>query len=203
MTRRASAVARISKSLNATINQILRLYEANLFIERTVERIIFGPSSGEKGGAGGGGVSPLPTMPEGTEGSGDAEFDKTMGNESISLARLSQGRSGSLQAGSTLEGIEDEATKEILKLYDKISPYLEKLGVDVSPYTLLAAQLGREVSQAQVSPKSSRLQAANSEYRFNSMLAFFQNNSLQKFDLFTGKSDKSTNGQILRWNNQK
>ena len=88
MVRRASAVQRISRSLNATVNQILRLYEANLFIERPVHRIIFGPNGNEEKDD-----APLPTMPEITGPEGDAEG---FGNESISLMKLQLQNSGKL-----------------------------------------------------------------------------------------------------------
>lgn len=196
MTRRATSVKAISKGLNSTINQILRIYEANLFIERPVERIIFGPSGMGADRSNG----PLPTMPEVPIDPGDGADFSGAGNDSLALARLQMDGAASLGPGNTA-GIEDQATVEILKLYDKAATYFERLGVEINPYDLLAAQMGKKVVKV---GKSARLQdpATEQPYRFNSMMAFFQNNSLQKFDLFTGR-ESNQNGKIIRWNNQK
>lgn len=188
-------VRALSKGLNSTINQMLRLYEANLFIERPISRVIFGPSGESVDESGG---PPVPTMPE-----MPLDGDDSSSNNSIGLARLQAGPSDGLKSA-----IFDRATLEILKLYDKTSQYFEKLGVDVNPYDLIAAQLGGGKEGGGL---SSKLQDSEGneikKYRFNSMLAFFQNNSLQKFDLYTGKEveekKKQKNGQIIRLNNER
>lgn len=188
-------VRSLSKGLNSTINQILRLYEANLFIERPIYRVIFGSSEGSSEDNGG---SPVPTMPEMPL---DGDDSTSASNNSIGLARLQTASEGAKS------GISDRATLEILKLYDKTSQYFEKLGVDVNPYDLVAAQLNGKEGGSLNSKLQDSEGSVQKKYRFNSMLAFFQNNSLQKFDLSTGKDmdekKKQKNGQLIRLNNER
>lgn len=184
---------------------MLRIYEANLFIERPIYRVIFGPV-----GTGGGGFEEdtggaVPTMAEMPL---EGDEDSSSSNNSIGLARL-QAAGGENSKNSFGGMITDRATLEILKLYDKTSQYFEKLGVDVNPYNLLTAQLGAIGGGVSTKLQEFEKLSKKQKYRFNSMLAFFQNNTLQKFDLFTGRKEESDkagtqqNGKLIRLNNEK
>ena len=245
MARRASVVKRISSSLNTSINTMLGLYEANLFIDRSVRRIMFGPQDDGGGEAisfnsdsnesFSSSTQPLPTISgdniswiSGTN-SVDYDYNNSNINESIKMnketgrkrrnirnindRRFIRSKFELIRSKDIISRVIDEATLAILKEYDKVSQYLDRLGVDIDPYKLLAAQLyptSKVATTAQASsssfesPKSDSLNAesSNQNYEFNSMMAFFQNNSLQKYDLYTGIGT-NLNGQIIRWNNLK
>jgi len=206
MVRRASSVARLSKSLASSVNQILSLYEANLFIERPVRRVIFGPSAEDDGEDTSPTVQPaqpLPTMSSnGAEGSGGSGFEWTSSfeaNETVSMMRIQES-----STSSNVGPIRDKASREILKIYDRVQPYLTKLGVDVNPYELIAVQLkppGEKSDRLQARSQK-QMDSPDNNYQFNTMMAFFQNNSLQKFNLYTGK-ETNKNGKLIRWNSEK
>lgn len=188
-------MSRISRSLNKVINEIMQLYVLNLFVERPVWRIIFGTryrtaddSMEEEANSGNSEVD-----------DGDRDSDNDMESEendsdSINMQMQSETNQSTIYSVDQIAKITDDATVlAILKLYDQIKTYLDRLDVDVNPYDLLIMSKHRNTFNVK-----SKLQ----KYKVNSVMAFFQNNSIDKYDIYTGL-DTNQNSEIIRWNSYK
>lgn len=159
------------------INDILLQYASNLLVERPVWRVIFGPEFRSE---------PPPLHTE------DNEIESTEGEseeQPINMQmKLDSNDSSFPYSVDSVERITDDpGVSQILRQFDRIKVYLDKLGVDVNPY---------DVYYEYHRSRSLQYKTANS------VLEFFKNNSLQKFDVLTGV-ETSRNGEIFRWNNQR
>src|SRR6218665_3192315 len=102
MVKRVAAVPRISRSLNSTASQILSIYRSSLFLERSIDRIIFGPeklsvNSGE-----------LPEfVDEGIEREDEVTTSRTEN------ARQESASNGTNEFGWVLDMLQDNATIRI------------------------------------------------------------------------------------------
>ncbi|KAJ6215643.1 hypothetical protein RDWZM_010143 [Blomia tropicalis] len=210
LIRRSRSVRSISNALTERINEILNIYQTNMFIERSIRRIIFGPTVNS---------DYLGDIDGENETLNDSELDRRpivddidqnevdeneITNEKIRSMHLQSDSIDSFQFGpNNLMAVTDDATKQIMAIYDQIRPYLSKMGVRVDPYRLLATQFGYRYQQ--IVQNDSWLDplepSVERKFPFNSMISFFRNDSVQRFNLLTGK-ETNRNGEIVRYNEE-
>ena len=152
--KKGESVKKISTGLRNVIDQILNLYAMNIFVERPIWRIIFGPNFKFYDQYG---DDEDDDDNEQDDVDNDDQDVETIMNEresdmtSLTNAKLlSTTTTITTTANMTNKSInnntsnvlhtkftDDETVVKILSLYDKAEPYIKRLGVDIDPYDLL------------------------------------------------------------------
>ncbi|OTF69723.1 CD36-like protein, partial [Euroglyphus maynei] len=94
---------------------------------------------------------------------------------------------------------------KILTLYDQVEQYIKRLGVDIDPYELLSGIYRYENdARDKRAPKLNKIKEnpqlkLSAKYRQNSVFSFFTNDSIEKYDIYTGVNTEK-NAEILAWN---
>ncbi|KPM04620.1 CD36-like protein 3 [Sarcoptes scabiei] len=168
--KRAQAVARISGRLRSTIDEMINIYIDNVFIDRPVWRLIFGPlfkSEFESNNETSDEMNDLFddnslekefSMNEEQMKNIETLFSQTSLSSSNQteliakyndLLKKSQPKNFSKQLKQSSNDRE-EAINKILKLFDQVEPFFKKLGVDINPYELLIGSYRFENQNGQI-----------------------------------------------------
>ncbi|XP_027202616.2 uncharacterized protein LOC113796527 isoform X1 [Dermatophagoides pteronyssinus] len=197
LMKRGENVKKISNGLRNVIDEILNLYAMNIFVERPIWRIIFGPnyqSDHQQNNI--------------DNGDGDQDINANMNeldenDETIDINNKNSTKESNTTNIEHTKYTNDETVGKILTLYDKAEQYIKRLGVDIDPYDLLAG-IYRYENVVKSGPKliklkEKKMKLSRNEYRQNSVFSFFSNNSIEKYDIYTGINDEQ-NGEIIAWN---
>lgn len=197
--RRASILTKqMSSTLRQAIDTMINLYVANIFVERPIWRIMFGPKYLLN------------------QWQRNFEDQKKNDAEEITLTKQYD-QPGNSQQFSSKKNFRiknnisddtmliDETVREILKIYDEIQPNLKRLGVDINPRKLIQNKYRYQYSvdnrRLDLVEKNEQKQIELENYWQNSIWSLFVNNSVNAFDLYTG-SGTFKNGEIIRWNSK-
>nr|XP_046919047.1 uncharacterized protein LOC124499209 [Dermatophagoides farinae] len=221
--KKGESVKKISTGLRNVIDQILNLYAMNIFVERPIWRIIFGPNFKFYDQYG---DDEDDDDNEQDDVDNDDQDVETIMNEresdmtsSINAKLLSTTTTTANMTNKSINNntsnvlhtkfTDDETVVKILSLYDKAEPYIKRLGVDIDPYDLLKgvyryendAKRGIKLIKMKENyeTKKSKKMKLQSQYRQNSVFSFFTNDSVEKYDINTGINDEK-NAEIIAWN---
>ena len=186
LIKRITSSSRASRSLNSTASQILSIYRSNLFVERTIDRIIFGPPSLSI------------NFTDFNNGSDSETFEGEQEDEIVTepskAKQETESNTTKNEYSWITELLRDDATLRILSIYDRAKLSFVRNGVDLNPFELLAAQFYKN---------GQSIADGFRPLRMNSLLSFYQNNSLERFDLWTGKDQPGRQARLLKWDNQR
>lgn len=203
VVKRASNVARLSRSLTETIEQMLSIYQANIFVEKSIKDVVFGSKLDKDLWAEFERATPPTETTMTTEKSEEVSTLSPPDNneEEMTMARQVDKN----YDARMLSTITDRATIKILKLFDKAKPYLvDRLKVPINPYNLMPKieQADGNHNNNNNNNTKSNLDQLDNVHLVNSISAFFKNNSIENFDVLTGV-ETHRNAEIIRWNQQR
>lgn len=176
---------------------MIDLYVVNIFVERPIWRIMFGPKYSS--------INWQQNLEERKENK-DKDFKEMAYDTPEHSQHLFSMKNFTIKDNLSSDmALIDETVRKILKIYDEIEPHLKRLGVDIDPHKLIQDKYKYSVSNGRLGlvEKSEQKKILNKmefeNYSPNSIWSLFVNNSVNAYDLYTG-IDSFKNGEIIRWN---